>query len=200
MIINNQIELYKNKKFNELIIIYNNQIELYKDYDIITFNKILLNRCLCYLLLKKYNNAFNDALKLTENNNTSAKAGGYLGASLYGLNIYEEAVIAYNKAYELSINQQNNDIYLQMINDLKNKLFIKKNLKLKNILLKKINNPQLEEVFNNLYNTITTNPKIINKFTDYNFQTKLLNFQNKPEDALKDSEISGIINDLMNSF
>ena len=200
MIINNQIELYKNKKFNELIIIYNNQIELYKEYDIITYNKILFNRCLCYLLLKKYNNAFNDALKITENNNISAKAWGYLGASLYGLNIYEEAIIAYNKAYDLSINQQNNDIYLQMINDLKNQLFLKKNLKLKNILSKKINNPQLEEIFNNLYNTIITNPKIINKFTDSNFQTKLLNFQNKPEDALKDTEISGIINDLINNF
>ena len=82
MITDNENELYINKKYDQLIIIYNNDLN----------NKNLLNRCLCYLNLKKYNNAFNDALKLVEYNDSYAKVWGYLGASLYGLNKLEDAI------------------------------------------------------------------------------------------------------------
>ena len=189
MIIDNETELYKNEKYNELIIYYNNQN---------LNNKILLNRCLCFLKIKQYNNAFNDALKAIDINDNYSKSWGYLGASLYGLNKLEDSLIAYNKAYELSENK--NDIYLKMINDLKKKLINKKDLMLNKKLSKKINNTQIEGLFNSLYSSIITNPEIIEKLNDSNFQLKILNYHNKPEDALKDDDILNIMNNLIKSL
>lgn len=182
-------ELYENNKYDELIIFYNNQ-----KLD----NKILLNRCLCFLKLKQYNNAFNDALKAIDINKNYSKSWGYLGASLYGLNKLEDSLVAYNKAYELSENK--NDIYLKMIDDLKKKLIYKKDLILKKKLSKKINNFQIEGLFNSLYNNIITNPNIIEKLNDVNFQSKILNYHNKPEEALKDDDILNIMNNLIKSL
>ena len=196
MIINNENELYQNEKYDELIIIYNNEINSNNQ-----IYKILLNRCLCYLKLKKYNNAFNDALKSIEMNDSYDKSWGYLGASLYGLNKLEDALIAYNKAYDLTKKEENtNNIYLIMINDLKKKLFNKKNSTLKKFLSKKINNPQIEGLFNSLFGTIITNPSIVEKLSDSNFQTKLLDYHNNPEEALKDNEILGVLNNLIKSL
>lgn len=192
MITDNENELYIDKKYDQLIVIYNNDLN-YKN---------LLNRCLCYLNLKKYNYAFNDALKLVEYNDSYAKTWGYLGASLYGLNKLEDALVAYNKAYDLTINEENscNNIYLTMVNDLKKKLINNKNSALKKMLSKKINNPQLENLFNSLFGTIVTNPLIINKLNDSNFQNKLLNYHNNPEESLKDNEILEVLNSLIKSL
>lgn len=180
-------ELYENNKYDELILFYNNQI---------LDNKILLNRCLCFLKLKQYNNAFNDALKAIDINKNYSKSWGYLGASLYGLNKLEDSLIAYNKAYELS----KNDIYLKMTDDLKKKLIYKKDLILKKKLSKKINNFQIEGLFNSLYNNIITDPHIIEKLNDKNFQSKILSYHNKPEEALKDDDILNIMNNLIKSL
>lgn len=195
MIINNENELYENEKYDELIIIYNNILNNNQ------INKILSNRCLCYLKLYKYNNAFNDALKLIEINDSYAKSWGYLGASLYGLNKLEDSLVAYNKAYELTQTEENsNNIYLIMINDLKKKLLNNKNSILKKLLSKKINNPQIEGIFHSLFGTIVTNPLIVDKLNDSNFQTKLLNYHNNPEEALKDNEILDVLNNLIKSL
>lgn len=178
MIINNEKELYENNKYDELIIFYNNQI---------VDNKILLNRCLCFLKLKQYNNAFNDALKAIDFNENYAKSWGYLGASLYGLNKLDDSLIAYNKAYELS----ENNIYLTMINNLKKKI-IHRSFDFS----KKINNLQIENIFNN----IITNPHIIEKLNDSNFQSKILSYHNNPKEALKDNDIINIMNNLINTL
>jgi hypothetical protein len=87
-----------------------------------------------------------------------------------------------------------------MVNDLKKKLINNKNSTLKKMLLKKINNPQLESLFNSLFGTIVTNPLIINKLNDSNFQNKLLNYNNNPEESLKDNEILEVLNSLIKSL
>jgi hypothetical protein len=219
---NNQTILYNDEKYEELINIYNNELskidnELLKtnndelskiDNELI--NKILFNRCLCFLKLKQYNNAFNDALKLVKKHDTSFKAWGYLGASLYGLNKLEQSIVAYNKANDLfNINNKlsnNQNIYQKMIDEIieKQNNFASQKTnttdELNKKILKNINNSNMKGLFNSLYNTILYNPTVIDKLSNADFQKKLLNLHNKPEEALKDKEISGILENLIENI
>jgi tetratricopeptide (TPR) repeat protein len=167
----------KNGNYEQAIELYNEILEYDKD----NYN-ILANRSLAYIKLKKYDLALIDTVNVTKVKPESGKAWGRLGAALFGLERFSESNVAYCKANEL----EPQDIYKEMIEQIKNKI-------------SKVTNEPVN-LFSNLFDSIMTNLKITEKITDTNFQNKVMSLQNNPMEAIKDKEIMEIMNEIFSGL
>ena len=167
----------KNGNYEQAIELYNEILE----YDKNNCN-ILANRSLAYIKLKKYDLALIDTVNVTKVKPESGKAWGRLGAALFGLERFSESNVAYCKANEL----EPQDIYKEMIEQIKNKI-------------SKVTNEPVN-LFSNLFDSIMTNLKITEKITDTNFQNKVMSLQNNPMEAIKDKEIMEIMNEIFSGL
>jgi len=152
---------------------------------------VLANRSAAYIKLEKWNEALNDAVISTKLKPDWGKAWGRLGAALYGHDKLDEALVAYNKAYEL----EPSNIYLEMINEIKQNI-----INIKNNLFSNESNLQdqsLGNLFTTVFDSVISNPKIMEKLTNPEFQSKVLTMQSNPLEALKDKEVMTIMSEMM---
>jgi stress-induced-phosphoprotein 1 len=179
---------FKNGDYEQAIKLYS---EILEDDE---FNHIILsNRSAAYIKLEQYNLALTDAVNTTKIKPDSGKAWGRLGAALYGLEKFDESLVAYNKANEL----EPSEIYIQMMNQIKEHFKIIKSKLINENNSETIDNPQMNNLFGNLFDLVTSNPKIMEKLTDPDFQGKVVSLQNNPIEAMKDKEIMGIMSEMM---
>jgi tetratricopeptide (TPR) repeat protein len=163
---------YNNKNYTKSIKLYNIILLSTKNSD------ILINISICYLKINDYINAHLNISKYIENNITNQQAWGILGAAFYGLNKKNDSLMAYNKAYELS----KKNIYKIMIDKINNTKF--------NSFLK---NPNM----NNIFNSILSNNKIVDKLKNKSFQNKLFALKSNPQNIINDPEVMEIMTDMM---
>jgi len=155
---------------------------------------ILSNRSAAYIKLEKWNEALNDAVMSTKLKPDWGKAWGRLGAALYGQDKLDEALVAYNKAYEL----EPSNIYLEMIEEIKENM-----INIKNNLFSKESNlqdPSVGNLFSTMFDSVISNPKIMEKLTNPDFQSKVLTMQSNPLEALKDKEVMNIMSEMMKNL
>lgn len=169
-----------------------------------TNHMVLSNRAVTYLKLNMFDEAIQDAAMCTKLKPNWAKAWGRLGAGLYQKNKLNEALVSYNKAHEL----EPNEMYESMISEIKDKL--KTDLRSapelnlsemmkNNPLLKNMNtNQQMGNLFNNMMETVMSNPNIMEKIANPEFQDKMMKMQ--PLDALRDSDVMSLMGDLMKNI
>ena len=155
---------------------------------------VLSNRSAAYIKLEKWNDALKDAVMSTKLKPDWGKAWGRLGAALYGQNKLDEALVAYNKANEL----EPSDIYVEMIVEIKQNIINIKN----NLFSKESNlqNPSMENLFSTMFDSVISNPKIMEKLTNPEFQSKVLTMQSNPLEALKDKEVMNIMSEMMKNL
>lgn len=179
---------FKNGNYEQAIELYSQILE--ED----EFNHIILsNRSAAYIKLEQYDLALTDAINTTKIKPDSGKVWGRLGAALYGLEKFDEALVAYNKANEL----EPSEIYIQMMNQIKEHFKIMKSKLIDETNSDMIDNPQIPNLFSNLFDLVTSNPKIMEKLTNPEFQSKILSLQNNTMEAMKDKEIMGIMSEMM---
>jgi stress-induced-phosphoprotein 1 len=206
-------DLYSEGQYMEAIELYSKILETEPNNHL-----ILSNRSVSYLKLNMYDEAIQDAAKCTKLKPDWAKAWGRLGAGLYQKNKLNEALMSYNKAQEL----EPNEMYESMINEisarmrsfpvglcpekLKTKLnpnelpnlseMLNNNPLLKNMVPNQ--NPQMGNLFNNMVETVISNPKIMEKIANPEFQDKMMKLQ--PLDALRDSDVMSLMGELMKNI
>jgi stress-induced-phosphoprotein 1 len=155
---------------------------------------VLSNRSAAYIKLERWNDALNDAVLSTKLKPDWGKAWGRLGAALYGHDKLDEALVAYNKANEL----EPSNIYVEMIEEIKQNIInIKNDLFLNET---KIQNPSMENLFSTMFDSVISNPKIMEKLTNPEFQSKILTLQSNPLQALKDKEVMNIMSEMMKNL
>jgi stress-induced-phosphoprotein 1 len=179
---------YIHGDYEEAVKIYTEILESERNYN------ILSNRAAAYIKLEKYEQALEDAIESTKINPDCAKSWGRIGAALYGLERYNDATIAYDKAYDLE-NKKNDKkakIYLDMINEIRN------------IRINKEEETEEEEEENNerdkLFNSVITDTNIMEKLNNSSFQNKILSLQEKPLEAVNDPEVLNVLLKLMNKL
>jgi tetratricopeptide (TPR) repeat protein len=179
-------EFYCEGKYNDAVNIYSQLLEWEPENYM-----VLSNRSAAYIKLEKWNEALNDAVTSTKLKPDWGKAWGRLGAALYGQDKLDEALVAYNKANEL----EPSNIYVEMIDEIKqniinikNKLFLNES---------KTQNPSMENLFSTMFDSVISNPKIMEKLTNPEFQNKVLTMQSNPLQALKDQEVMNIMSEMM---
>jgi tetratricopeptide (TPR) repeat protein len=145
----------------------------------------LSNRVLIYLKMREYELSLKDSIILTKQNPNNGKMWGRLGASLYGLDRHEDAILAYHKANEL----EPKEIYENMINKI-NKLMTNQ----------ESNKNKMNDMYEQLYKTVTSNKTLMEKMNDFEFQDKILSLQDKPFEAMKDKEIMNVVFEMMKSL
>ena len=182
-------DYYVEYKYNEAIDIYSQLLEWEPENYM-----ILSNRSATYIKLEKWTEALNDAVASTKLNPDWGKAWGRLGAALYGQNKLDEAFVAYNKANEL----EPSNIYVEMIKEIKqNMINIKNNLFSND---QKVQNPSMENLFSTMFDSVISNPKIMEKLTNPVFQGKILSMQSNPLEALNDKEVMSIMSEMMKNL
>ena len=154
---------------------------------------ILSNRSATYIKLEKWTEALNDAVASTKLKPDWGKAWGRLGAALYGQNKLDEAFVAYNKANEL----EPSNIYVEMIEEIKQNI-----IEIKNNLISNdtIHNASMENLFSTMFDSVISNPKIMEKLTNPVFQGKILSMQSNPLEALNDKEVMSIMSEMMKNL
>ena len=178
-------EYYVEYKYNESVDIYSQLLEWEPENYM-----VLSNRSAAYIKLEKWNEALNDAVMSTKLKPDLGKAWGRLGAALYGQDKLDEALVAYNKANEL----EPSNIYVEMIKEIKqNMINIKNNLFSND---QKVQNPSMENLFSTMFDSVISNPKIMEKLTNPEFQNKVLTMQSNPLQALKDQEVMTIMSEM----
>jgi stress-induced-phosphoprotein 1 len=182
-------EYYTEGKYNEAVNIYSQLLEWEPENFM-----VLSNRSAAYIKLEKWNDALKDAVMSTKLKPDWGKAWGRLGAALYGQNKLDEALVAYNKANEL----EPSDIYVEMIVEIKQNIINIKN----NLFSKESNlqNPSMENLFSTMFDSVISNPKIMEKLTNPEFQSKVLTMQSNPLEALKDKEVMNIMSEMMKNL
>ena len=179
-------EYYVEYKYNEAVDIYSQLLEWEPENYM-----VLSNRSAAYIKLEKWNEALNDAVMSTKLKPDWGKTWGRLGAALYGQDKLDEALVAYNKANEL----EPSNIYVEMIEEIKqNMINIKNNLFSND---PKAQNPSMENLFSTMFDSVISNPKIMEKLTNPEFQNKVLTMQSNPLQALKDQEVMNIMSEMM---
>ena len=138
---------FKEGKYTEALNIYNDLI-LDENIVDIDMHSLLSNRSATNIKLGNFNDALTDATNCIKLKPDWGKAWGRLGAALYGLNKYDDALVAYNKANEI----EPCDIYTNMIADIKNKFNVMKLNIIKNGLPEEIKNGLPSEFKNGLPN------------------------------------------------
>ncbi len=182
-------EYFTEGKYDDAIIIYSELIELEPENYM-----VLSNRSAAYIKLERWNDALNDAVLSTKLKPDWGKAWGRLGAALYGHDKLDEALVAYNKANEL----EPSNIYVEMIEEIKQNIInIKNDLFLNET---KIQNPSMEHLFSTMFDSVISNPKIMEKLTNPEFQSKILTLQSNPLQALKDKEVMNIMSEMMKNL
>ena len=182
-------EYYVEYKYNESVDIYSQLLEWEPENYM-----VLSNRSAAYIKLEKWNEALNDAVMSTKLKPDLGKAWGRLGAALYGQDKLDEALVAYNKANEL----EPSNIYVEMIKEIKqNMINIKNNLFSND---QKVQNPSMENLFSTMFDSVISNPKIMEKLTNPEFQNKVLTMQSNPLQALKDQEVMTIMSEMMKNL
>lgn len=193
-------DLYSQGQYMEAIELYSQILESEP-----TNYLILSNRSVSYLKMNMFDEAIQDAARCTKLKPDWAKAWGRLGAGLYQKNKLNEALVSYSKAQELEPNQ----MYESMIIEIKEKL--NKVSQVPNLMdmiknnpfnlpknMDPTQNPQFGNLFNNMIETVVSNPKIMEKISNPDFQDKMLKLQ--PLDALKDSDIMGLMGEMMKNI
>jgi stress-induced-phosphoprotein 1 len=182
-------EHYVENNYNEAVNIYTQLLEWEPENYM-----VLANRSAAYIKLKKWNEALNDAVMSTKLKPDWGKAWGRLGAALYGQDKLDEALVAYNKANEL----EPSNIYTEMIDEIKqNIISIKNNLFSKE---SKSQNSSMENLFSTMFDSVISNPKIMEKLTNPEFQNKVLMMQSNPLQALNDKEVMNVMSDMMKNL
>ena len=153
---------------------------------------VLSNRSAAYIKLYKYDLALIDAIKTTKLKPEWGKAWGRLGAALYGQDKLDESLVAYNKDNEL----EPSEIYTQMMDQIKEQLKTMKSKLIDENLSETFGNHQMS----NLFDSVISNPEIMEKLTDPEFQGKVLSLQNNPMEAMKDKEVMSIMSEMMKSM
>jgi stress-induced-phosphoprotein 1 len=157
---------------------------------------VLSNRSAAYIKLAKYDLALLDAIKTTKLKPEWGKAWGRLGGALYGQDKFDESLVAYNKANEL----EPSEIYTQMMDQIKEQLIIIKSKLIDENINETVGNPQMNNLFSNIFDSVISNPKIMEKLTDPEFQGKVLSLQHNPMEAMKDREVMSIMNEMMKNM
>jgi stress-induced-phosphoprotein 1 len=162
--------------------LYDNAIQIYTELLENDDNNYLLysNRSATYIKKEQYELALKDAIKSLKIKSDYGKSWGRLGASLYGLKKYDEALMAYNKAYDI----EPLEIYKNMIEEIKNNK----------------NSESLLGNYTELLEKMINNKDVMDKLNDLNFQQKLLKYQSNPMDAINDHEIVNVIKNMMKSL
>lgn len=182
---------FKEGKYNEALEIYNNLIN--NDSN----NYLLLsNRSATFIKLEQFDEALIDAANCTKLKPDWGKAWGRLGAALYGLDKFDDALVSYNKANEL----EPSEIYEKMISEIKSKFNNIKSILVNEGLPEAVKNSEMGNLFANMFDTVIDNPKIFEKLTDPTFQSKVISMQTNPMDALKDKEVMGIMMEMMKTM
>lgn len=172
---NNMVRL---KNYEDAIKIYTSLLEYLPNNYI-----ILSNRSVAYIKSEQYKLAIDDCIKTTRVAPNWAKGWGRLGASLFKLNRLDKAKIAYEKAAELEKNSNIVSIYTNMINHINN-ITAKKDTK-------------FDDMFETMFESIVSNPNIMKKIINPNFQNKVLSMQSNPFDAFKDDDIMDVMNQMI---
>lgn len=156
---------------------------------------ILANRSVIYIKIGEYQLALNDLINSIKIKSDWGKTWGRLGAALYGLDELNESLLAYNKANDLD----NKEIYVKMINKISNELKVK-NKQVNNTMGDLMNDEKFGQLFNNLINTVTKNKNLMDKFTNPEFQNKIMSLQDNPFSVINDREIMDIFNNLISNI
>jgi len=158
--------------------------------------KVLSNRSAAYIKLDKYDMALNDTIKTTKLKPECGKSWGRLGAALYGQDKLDDSLVAYNKANELDPSEN----YTIMIYQIKEQL---KNINTKLIdknLNETVDDSQMNNLLNNLFDSVILNPKLMEKLTKPDFQDKVLSLQHNPMEVMKDKEVMDIMIEMMKNM
>lgn len=156
---------------------------------------ILANRSVIYIKIGEYQLALNDLINSIKIKSDWGKTWGRLGAALYGLDELNESLLVYNKANDLD----NKEIYVKMINKISNELKVK-NKQVNNTMGDLMNDEKFGQLFNNLINTVTKNKNLMDKFTNPEFQNKIMSLQDNPFSVINDREIMDIFNNLISNI
>ena len=187
---------FKQAQYDDAIKIYTTLLEEDNDN-----SKILSNRCLSYIKLGNYKLSLSDAISVVRLEPESAKGWGRLGASLYGVNKFEEAITAYSKAYEL----EPLEIYSQMVKEINTKIDEVKKTVFENSLLNKMKegsepvNNLFSSMFGKMLESVQTNTKLMDKLSNRDFQNKVLSMETSPLSALNDSEVTDVLMEMLKS-
>jgi tetratricopeptide (TPR) repeat protein len=185
---------FKDNKFTEASVLYSELLE----NDPLNYY-LISNRAACYIKLSDFNKACEDAKKCTELKPTWSKAHFRLGTACHGLQMYDEALVAYNKAYELEPLEN----YKNMIDIVKNKLVEMKSMLINESLTDDFNivdKLSMSPIFSNMFDKVIDNPKLMEKIMDINFQSKILGLQNNPIQAMQDPEVINMMQEMINEM
>ena len=230
-------QYFKEGNYDNAIKIYTQMLESDEN------NHVLLsNRSIAYIKIEQFNNALVDAIKCTKLKPDWSKAWGRVGAALYSLDKFDEALVAYNKANELEPSEN----YQEMINEIKklltdlknqilNESMIKNETMIKNMtnnipanmtdnimenikefmpeintnsvndsvndsMNNSMNNPNMENLFSSMFDSVISNPTLLEKLSNPEFQSKILSLQNNPLEALQDKDVMKIMGEMMKNF
>jgi stress-induced-phosphoprotein 1 len=184
-------QYFKEGKYEDAIKLYSEILETDENNHV-----ILSNRSATYIKLEKWDEALKDAVVSTKIKPDWGKAWGRLGAALYGQDKLDEAIVAYNKANEL----EPSEIYTEMITEIKEKIIEIKNKLVFDDSSNPMGNPAMENLFSTMFDSVISNPKIMEKLTDPEFQGKVLSLQSNPFEALKDKEVMDIMSEMMKNL
>ncbi len=179
---------FKEGKYEEAIKTYSEILEAEPDNYL-----ILSNRSATYIKMEKYDEALLDAAKCTKLKPDWGKAWGRLAGALHGQGKYDDALVAYNKANEL----EPNEVYVKMIGEIKQKFNEMKSKLVNESLPAEMKDSQMGDLFASMFDTVVDNPKIMEKLTNPEFQSKVLSMQSNPIEALKDQEVMNIMMEMM---
>jgi stress-induced-phosphoprotein 1 len=194
-------QCFKEKKYLEAIEVYRQILDSYNENkennDTSDKHIILSNRAAAYIKEEMWDEALRDAINSIEIKSDSGKAWGRLGAALFGQGKLDEALAAYNKANKL----EPSTIYTEMIEKIKQNCKEINNM-VSNEFIGCMQNPSIEkeDLFNKMIDSVISNPQILEKLNNPEFQNKLLSFQSKPLEALKDKELMDIMTEMMKNF
>jgi tetratricopeptide (TPR) repeat protein len=175
---NNYIHITANNYFNEGD--YSNAILLYDELLKILINdkiisNIYSNKSACYLMLKKYVNALENALFAIKYNITNSKAWGRIGWAYKGLKKKKKSFKAFNIANKLNPNNisYKNEIYYYTLKNINNK---------------------------NIINIFKSSTNIINKLSNKDIKNKILMNIFTPNKLLNDTIILNLIDNIINEI
>lgn len=154
---------------------------------------VLSNRSATYIKIGKYEEALYDAVQCTKLKPDWGKAWGRLASALHGQGKYDDALVAYNKANEL----EPCEVYESMILEIKKKFNEMKTKLVNESLPTEMKSTQMGDLFTSMFDTVIENPKIMEKLTNPEFQSKVLSMQTNPIEALKDQEVMNIMMEMM---
>jgi tetratricopeptide (TPR) repeat protein len=164
-------------KYDEAISIYSDMIKNNNQDN--RDNAILYsNRSVAYHKLGYYDMALRDCIQVTKLKPEWGKAWGRLGANLYKLGKLSDALTAYNKANELEYNI----IYLDMIKKIEHE------------------NNNSTDIMDQMISAMLDSNVLMEKMMDSNFQSKILSMQDDPFKAMNDSEIMGLMDNIISKI